>query len=139
MEILQRRILIRPRDLARSRDFYGRTLGLPVYREFGPDDARGVVFFLGGGFLEVAGSGTAPASEQTQLWLQVRDVHAVHAQLVAAGVPVDEPPTVEPWGLEEMRARDPDGLVLVFVQVPRDHPLRRDQRAADRGRSGPAA
>ncbi|HKK52600.1 MAG TPA: VOC family protein, partial [Myxococcota bacterium] len=37
--------------------------------------------------------------------------------------------TRKPWGLVELRAEDPDGLRLVFVEVPPDHPLRRDQRS----------
>lgn len=128
MEILQSRVLLRPRDLARSRRFYREVLGLPVYREFGPEEARGVVFFLGGGFLEVSRSGAETASNHTQLWLQVRDLDAVHRHLVAAGVPIDREPTLEPWGLRELSARDPDGLRLVFVEVPEGHPLRSDPR-----------
>ncbi|MDQ1514966.1 MAG: Glyoxalase-like domain, partial [Actinomycetota bacterium] len=31
----------------------------------------------------------------------------------------------EPWGLREARVRDPDGLMLVLIEVLPDHPLRR--------------
>ncbi|MDQ3965652.1 MAG: VOC family protein, partial [Actinomycetota bacterium] len=31
----------------------------------------------------------------------------------------------KPWGLREMWVKDPDGVRLVIVQVPADHPLRR--------------
>src|ERR1700752_3436298 len=34
----------------------------------------------------------------------------------------------EPWGLHEMHVVDPDGVLLIFVQIPPDHPLRRDTR-----------
>ena len=34
----------------------------------------------------------------------------------------------EPWGLHEMHVADPDGVTLIFVQVPDSHPLRRDSR-----------
>ena len=53
MEVLSSRILLRPTDLVRSHRFYRDTLGLAIYREFGPPEHRGLVFFLGGGFLEV--------------------------------------------------------------------------------------
>ena len=66
-----------------------------------------------------------PASGAVRLFLQVRDLRAVRERLAARGVPVEEEPTVRPWGLFEMVARDPDGLALVFVEVPPDHPLRR--------------
>ena len=31
----------------------------------------------------------------------------------------------EPWTLHEMHVTDPDGITLIFVQVPKEHPLRR--------------
>jgi hypothetical protein len=39
--------------------------------------------------------------------------------------PIEEEPEVKPWGLFEMVARAPDGLALVFAEVPPEHPLRR--------------
>jgi lactoylglutathione lyase len=33
------------------------------------------------------------------------------------------------WGLHEMHVTDPDGTTLIFVQIPAEHPLRRDARA----------
>ena len=38
----------------------------------------------------------------------------------------------EPWGLREMHVTDPDGVTLIFVEIPGDHPLRRDTRAQRR-------
>ncbi|MDA8267767.1 MAG: VOC family protein [Actinomycetota bacterium] len=55
MEVLSSRLLVRPRNLERSLDFYAGTLGLPVYREFGAGRQYGAVFFTGGGYLEVSG------------------------------------------------------------------------------------
>jgi catechol 2,3-dioxygenase-like lactoylglutathione lyase family enzyme len=55
VDVLSSRILLRPGDLDRSRRFYRDVLGLAVYREFGPPDDPGVVFFLGPGFLEISG------------------------------------------------------------------------------------
>ena len=51
-----------------------------------------------------------------------------NARLEAAGVEVVRPPQTEPWGLTEMWIADPDGVDIVLVEVPDDHPLRRDQR-----------
>lgn|SRR5512144_464011 len=128
MEVLGSRMLIRPRDPDRSRRFYRDVLGLAVYREFGPADDPGLVFFLGNGFLEVSGRSTDGDAGPLALWLQVRDLTAEHHRLAAAGVPVVRPPRLEPWGLLEMWIEDPDGVPLVLVEVPPDHPLRRDQR-----------
>lgn len=127
MEVLSSRVLLRPSDPARSRAFYRDVLGLAVYREFGPPDDPGLVFFLGNGLLEVSGRSDGPPRGMA-LWVQVRDVAAEHARLAAAGVPVRQPPRTEPWGLVEAWVEDPDGVRIVLVEVPADHPLRRDQR-----------
>jgi len=37
-------------------------------------------------------------------------------------------PRTEPWGLVEAWVVDPDGVRIVLVEVPPDHPLRRDRR-----------
>ena len=60
MEVLSSRILLRPADLGRSRRFYRDVLGLAVYREFGPPEDPGMVFFLGSGLLEVSGRADGP-------------------------------------------------------------------------------
>jgi catechol 2,3-dioxygenase-like lactoylglutathione lyase family enzyme len=130
VDVLSSRILLRPDDLDRSRRFYRDALGLAVYREFGPPDDSGVVFFLGPGFLEVSGHATGPAGRSVMVWIQVRDVGAEHARLAAAGVPVVRALATEPWGLTERWIEDPDGIRIVLVEVPAGHPLRRDPRSA---------
>ena len=132
--VLSSRILVRPGDLGRSRRFYRDVLGLAVYREFGPPDDPGMVFFLGQGFLEVSGHADGPAAGPVMIWVQVRDVRAEHARLAAAGVPVIREPVTEPWGLTEMWITDPDGIRIVLVEVPAGHPLRRDPRPASPAR-----
>jgi predicted enzyme related to lactoylglutathione lyase len=129
MEVLSSRILLRPADPGRSRRFYRDVLGLAVCREFGPAADPGVVFFLGQGLLEVSGRGGGPRPGPVMIWLQVRDVHAEHERLSAAGARVLRGPVAEPWGLTEMWIEDPDGVRIVLVEVPADHPLRRDPRS----------
>jgi catechol 2,3-dioxygenase-like lactoylglutathione lyase family enzyme len=136
MEILSSRILLRPADLNRSRRFYRDVLGLAVYREFGPADDPGVVFFLGQGLLEVSGRAPGPPGGSVMIWLQVRDVRAERDRLAAAGGRVVREPVREPWGLVEMWTEDPDGIPIVIVEVPADHPLRRDERKALGGVTG---
>jgi predicted enzyme related to lactoylglutathione lyase len=129
MEVLASRILLRPADPAASRHFYQDILRLAIYREFGPPENPGVVFFLGQGFLELSGRSGGEPGSTIEIWMQVRDVEAEHQRLLAAGVPVIRPPKMEPWGLVEMWIKDPDGVRIVLVEVPADHPIRRDQRS----------
>ncbi len=140
MDVLASRTIIHPSDLDRSLAFYGECLHLPVAREFGEGTGRGVVFFAGGGMIEVVGTGPPqpptgkrPASESDRvvLWLQVRSLEAAVAELAKRDVVVVRAPTREPWGLIEAWIDDPDGLRIHLVEVPADHPLRRDQRTLD--------
>jgi catechol 2,3-dioxygenase-like lactoylglutathione lyase family enzyme len=125
VDVLASRILLHPGDLERSLRFYGETLGLAVFREWGSGPDRGVVFFPGAGLLEVSGASSEPPSGAVRLLLQVRDVRQAWRRLAAADVVIEEEPERRPWGLIEMLARDPDGLAIVIVEVPPGHPQRR--------------
>lgn len=126
MEVLSSRTLIRPSDFEGAVRWYRDVLGLRVYREYGVSGrVTGVVFFLGGGFLELV-SGSSPVTPGgVTLWLQVPDVDAEHARLRDAGAEVTRPPVTEPWGLRECWLRGPDDAPIVVVEVPETHPLRR--------------
>jgi catechol 2,3-dioxygenase-like lactoylglutathione lyase family enzyme len=129
MEVLSSRVLLRPSVPERSHRFYRDTLGLAIYRQFGSPDAPGVVFFLGNGLLEVSGRAMDRPGQRISLWMQVRDVHAEHRRLVDAGVSILREPRREAWGLVELWIADPDDIRIVMVEIPDDHPLRRDQRS----------
>lgn len=139
MEILASRVLFRPADYQRSVTFYRDGIGLAIAREYG----SGTVFYAGQSLIELAGHGGQERSDPGighgehdhdagpfpgALWLQVRDVYATQAELQSRDVPIAREASQEPWGLHEMHVTDPDGVTLIFVQVPETHPLRRDAR-----------
>ena len=124
MEILSSRILIRSADPEETTAFYRDVLKLAIYREF----PGGTVFFLGQGYLEVSGQGDAGPSADQVLWLQVRDLRATFDELRDLGVTILAEPEHKPWGLHEGWIADPDGMNIVLVEVPADHPIRRDTR-----------
>lgn len=127
MEILASRMLFRPVDYQLSLTFYRDRLGLAIFRDYG----AGTVFFAGQSLIELADHGAeekAAASFPGALWLQVRDVVATQAELEGRGVEIAREARQEPWGLHEMHVVDPDGVLLIFVQIPPEHPLRRDTR-----------
>ena len=124
MEVLSSRFILRVADLERSRSFYEDTIGLRIYREYGiRGQVTGVVYFLGGGFLEITEGDTAGPSAAI-LWLQVPDVDVEAQRLTRADVTVRKPPERMPWGLVEFWIEDPDRTELRIVEVPEDHPLR---------------
>lgn len=129
LHVLRTRVLLAPRDFAASLRFYEEQLGLHRAREFGQAPHRGVVFHLGTCELELseaAGPGDPVAG--VRLWLQVPHLRRTVDALDAAGVEVAAAPELKPWGLHEATVVDPDGLPLVLIEVPADHPLRRDTR-----------
>jgi lactoylglutathione lyase len=128
MEILASRMLLRPDDYARSLSFYRDAIGLAIAREY----PGGTVFYAGQSLIEVAGHGASATPSGPfpgALWLQVRDVYATQDELSARGVIIAREARAEMWGLHEMHVTDPDGVTLIFVQIPAEHPLRRDARA----------
>ena len=125
VQVLQSRVLLRPQDFDASVAFYEQQVGLVRYRDWG-DPVSGVVYFLGGGFLELTRGGQdsdLPAG--FRLWWQVPDVRAAADELEERGVAISHPPERKPWGLIECTVHDPDGTELVLIETPVDHPLRR--------------
>jgi catechol 2,3-dioxygenase-like lactoylglutathione lyase family enzyme len=125
VEILSSRTILRPSEYERTLSFYRDTLGLAIAREY----PGGTVFFAGQGLIEVAAhGGTGEGGFRGAIWLQVRDLTAAQTELVLAGVKIAREARQEPWGLHEMWIADPDGTPIVMVQIPEDHPIRRDSR-----------
>ncbi len=125
MEVLSSRTIIATEAFDRSRAFYEETLGLSVYREYGSAGAViGVVFFLGGGFLEITQGSAHRAGDAVTLWLQVAHLAAEERRLRQAGVTVKKPAGRMAWGLDEMWIEDPHGIELRLIEVPPEHSLR---------------
>ncbi len=124
MDILSSRVILRPADYDVTLAFYRDVLQLAIAREY----PGGTVFFAGQSLIEVAGHGRSESAAGVTLWLQVRPAEPPHDELVERGATIVRAPKQEPWGLIEMWVQDPDGASIVFVEVPADHPLRKDLR-----------
>ena len=124
MEILTSRTLLTSADPVGLTAFYRDVLGLAIAREY----PGGTVFHAGSGLIEIPAHLPGEPAGGTVLWLQVRDVAAARDELAAAGATIVAEPETKPWGLIEMTVHDPDGRALILVEVPADHPLRRDLR-----------
>jgi catechol 2,3-dioxygenase-like lactoylglutathione lyase family enzyme len=97
-------------DLARSRDWYIRTLGLTV--EFEVPDRQTVALQDTGGFtIFLQEVETAIASNQCALWFQVADVEATFADWSARGVEFAHGPRRSYWGYG-VELADPDGYLV---------------------------
>ena len=85
----------------------------------------GVVYFLGGGFLELSGATPGRANGFSTLWLQVPDVSREEMRPRGLGAPLGGPAPHKAWGPIELPLADPDGHAVILVEVPADHFLRR--------------
>ncbi|MEH3046640.1 glyoxalase superfamily protein [Sphingomonas adhaesiva] len=97
-------------DVNRARAFYADILGMTIGMDHG-----WIVTFVGSGhavpqisFASEGGSGT-PVPD---LSMEVDDLDAVHARLVAAGQEIAYGPAHEPWGVHRLFVRDPFGRLL---------------------------
>jgi catechol 2,3-dioxygenase-like lactoylglutathione lyase family enzyme len=106
-------------DLAVVRQFYVEVFGLPIHYE---DDAS-VVFDFGNTLINLLKSTEAPeliepavvapreAGSRMQFTIDVDDVDAMCAQLVARGVTLLNGPMDRPWGIRTACFADPAGHI----------------------------
>ena len=121
--MLSSRVLVATDDLIGSVTWWRDTLGLSIAREYGADGVvTGVAMFCGGVLVELTGQGSDP--EALVLWLQVPDVEGEADRLIDLRVDHDGRPAAMPWGLIEWWIKSPEGVRLVLVEIPADHPLR---------------
>jgi hypothetical protein len=125
MEMLQSRTLVSPADfelaIMRCESF-----GMHTLRVYGPlDEPAGVVFALGGGgALELSRQPGHPPCG-VRLWIHVPSLPDALDGLVSREYPGQIGPVEhQPWGLIECTVELFDGVAVVLVEIPRDHPLR---------------
>ncbi len=105
-------------DLARSKRFYGETLGWKL----GTEEADVAGFAFGSGYLVIHAEGRDAQSVRyaggMHVEVRVDDVDAEHARLKKLGVGVGELRD-QPWGERNFEFRDPDGYVWSYGQAIR--------------------
>jgi len=102
-------------DLARSKRFYGETLGWKL-----ATDERDVAgFAFGSGYLVLHVDERPPAARVyaggMQVAVQVEDIDAQHARLAGLGIDVT-PLQDQPWGERSFTFTDPDGYAWAYGQ-----------------------
>ena len=112
-------------DVERSLVFYRDLLRGTVEYAF-PDDGPPVYVSVrvGSSSLGIGlDDGSTPGGvARTTLWVDVDDCDRAVEHLAAAGVPVLEPPTDQPWGERVARVEDPDGTVVALGQAASPDP-----------------
>ena len=107
-------------DLARSKRFYGDTLGWKLNTDL-PEVAG---FFFGTGYLVIISDPRPPAGRiyagGMQVEVQVEDVAAEHRRLKEQGIAVGDL-SEKPWGERKFSFADPDGYPWSYGQPTQTH------------------
>jgi catechol 2,3-dioxygenase-like lactoylglutathione lyase family enzyme len=115
MPLAKLRCEIFPADLDRSVDFYVRVLGFALLRD--ERDTGEPYIYMQRGDVRVGALGHPGAVPESlrvppvgvELVLEVDDLDAEHARIVATGWPLRDQLADRPWGLRDLRLLDPDG------------------------------
>jgi catechol 2,3-dioxygenase-like lactoylglutathione lyase family enzyme len=103
--------------------FYGTLLGFPVVEEWDRDNARGRRFELGGLRLEILDNSRErnPLSlgepgDRFHVAVEVEDIEAARNEIAIGAPPVQD----TSWGTRIFQVRDPDGVLVTFLQWTRE-------------------
>ena len=107
--------------------FYREGLGLEPAQVWPDDQGRALVLDLGKATLEVFDEEQAQTIDQLEVGrrisgqvrfaLQVPDLKAATERLLAHGATQVHPPIVTPWGDQNVRFQDPDGMQITLYQA----------------------
>ena len=138
--VLQLRVAITTSDFERMLRFYADGLGVAPAAFWVNDGGRAAMLDLGHATLEIFDEAQARAidaievgrrvSGQIRFALQVPDLEAATARLLANGARLVHAPVFTPWGDYNARFEDPDGLQLTLFQVGQE--LTQDSSSGER-------
>ncbi len=125
--VLELRVALKTQAFERLADFYREGLGLEPVQVWPDDQGRALVLDLGKATLEVFDEEQAQTidklevgrriSGQVRFALQVPDLKAATERLLAHGATQVHPPVVTPWGDQNVRFQDPDGMQFTLYQA----------------------
>ncbi len=125
--VLELRVALTTEAFERLAGFYREGLGLEPAQVWPNDQGRALVLDLGKATLEVFDEEQAQTvdelevgrriSGQGRFALRVPNLKAAMERLLAHGATQIHPPVVTPWGDQNVRFQDPDGMQITLYQV----------------------
>ena len=125
--VLELRVALTTEAFESLAGFYREGLGLEPAQVWPDDQGRALVLDLGKATLEVFDEKQAQTvdklevgrriSGQVRFALQVPDLKAATERLLAHGATQVHPPVVTPWGDQNVRFQDPDGMQITLYQA----------------------
>jgi methylmalonyl-CoA/ethylmalonyl-CoA epimerase len=124
--VLELRVAVTAKDFDSLASFYREGLGLEPAQEWPEDQGRALVLDLGRATLEIFDEEQAQTvdrievgrrnSGQVRFALQVPDLQAAMARLLAHGANLVHPTVDTPWGDQNVRFEDPNGMKITLYQ-----------------------
>jgi catechol 2,3-dioxygenase-like lactoylglutathione lyase family enzyme len=124
--VLELRVALTTEAFERLANFYRNGLGLEPAQVWPDDQGRALVLDLGKATLEIFDEQQAQTIDQIEVGrrisgpirfaLQVPDLKAATERLLAHGATLVHPPVVTPWGDQNVRFLDPDGMQITLYQ-----------------------
>jgi len=126
--VLELRVAITTEDFERLASFYRVGLGLQPSQVWPEDQGRALVIDMGKATLEVFDERQAQTIDELEVGrrisgnirfaIQVPDLKAATERLLAHGATLVHPVVLTPWGDQNVRFQDPDGMQITLFQVP---------------------
>ena len=126
--VLELRVAITTEDFERLASFYRVGLGLQPSQVWPEDQGRALVIDMGKATLEVFDERQAQTIDELEVGrrisgnirfaIQVPDLKAATERLLAHGATLVHPVVLTPWGDQNVRFQDPDGMQITLYQVP---------------------
>jgi uncharacterized glyoxalase superfamily protein PhnB len=125
--VLQLRVALTTDDYERSVKFYCEGLGLEPAQIWNNGQGRALMLNMGSATLEIFDEAQAQTidqieagariSGQIRFALQVQDLKAAMERLLAHGATLAHPTVITPWGDQNVRLQDPNGMQITLFQV----------------------
>ncbi|TFG74448.1 MAG: VOC family protein [Chrysiogenales bacterium] len=126
--ILELRIALTTSDYERSVKFYCEGLGIEPAAIWNNGQGQALVLNMGAATLEIFDEKQAETidqieagkrvSGQIRFALKVPDLKAAMERLLSKGATLVHPPVITPWGDQNVRLQDPDGMQITLFQAP---------------------
>jgi catechol 2,3-dioxygenase-like lactoylglutathione lyase family enzyme len=125
--VMELRVALTTDEFERLASFYLQGLGLEPAQEWPEDQGRALVLDMGKATLEVFDEKQAQTVDQIEVGrrvsgrvrfaLRVPDLEAAMERMSSHGATLVHPPVVTPWGDQNVRFQDPDGMQITLYQA----------------------
>jgi catechol 2,3-dioxygenase-like lactoylglutathione lyase family enzyme len=125
---MELRVALTTADYDRLVRFYTTGLGLEPAQLWHTEKGQALIIDMGRATLEIFDEAHAETVDEIEAGrrvsgpvrfaLQVPDLEAATARLLANGATLVHPPVTTPWGDRNVRLQDPDGMQITLFQPP---------------------